>query len=224
MTNTTELSDFVGVAAGMRARWPHAELPESTITVWHTAVADLPLAQIEAAVEVFYREGREFPPNGGQIRQKVIELAADAPQWGEVWRALRKAQMKAPALSVDPDHRADHLRDNGLAAVAEFIESVGWPEADEWTDDNLESRLRRKWEEWLRDRKAGATNQGIPSAGLARLERGDGPRKLPASAVADAIARPHRLPPAGSGGPSASARAPLTVLPGGGEGGRGPQL
>lgn len=172
-------SEWLRIVEEIRARWPHAELPKATIEAWFSAVADLPADQVAAAVEVYYRDGREFPPHGGQLRQKAAELSADAPQWGEVWRALRKAQMKAPALpAVDPDLRGDHLRERGLVAVAEFIESIGWPEPDEWTEDNLESRLRRKWEEWLSDRKAGATYAGIPSAGLARLERGAGPRKL----------------------------------------------
>lgn len=190
-------SEWLAIGERMQACWPHADLGMSTLEVWFQTVRDLPAEQVSAAVEVFHRDGREFPPNGGQLRQKIAELAFDAPQWGEVWPLIRRAQRKAPALAVDPDERTPYLRQQGHGLVADFIEAVKWPEADEWSDDNLESRLRRKWEEWLRDRLGAAVNRGIPPAGLAKLERGDGPRKLNAGAMAAALA-----PPGGSPAPA----------------------
>lgn len=220
-------SEWLRCAAMIRARWPHNDLPDSTIMVWREAVRDLPREQVEAAIEVFYRDGRDHAPNGGQLRQKVAELSVDAPQWGEVWPLLRRAQRKAPALAVDPDERVPYLRSQGHDLIADFIETIGWPEPDEWSDDNLESRLRRKWEEWLRDRLNGKVREGIAPAGLSRLERGDGPRKLPAGNVLDAIADSRGLPRPSNGGgsPSGSARYGLTVIDGGkGTGGMGPTL
>lgn len=213
-------SDWIGVVVGIRARWPHADLPDSTIAVWREAVKDLPVEQVMAAIEVIYRDGREFPPNGGQIRKKVMELRDDAPQWGEVWRWVRKAQMKAPAFAGDTDGRDPFLREKGHDLAADFMAHIGWPLPDEWTDDNLESRLRRKWEEWMRDRAEGRNLAGLPSAGLKRLERGDGPRKLPAGAIADAIARDRGLPP--GGGTSGPTSAGLTLIHGGRS--TGPQM
>jgi len=167
-------SDWIEVVQLMTALWPHSEITEVTTKAWYEAVSDLPKDQLIVAVTAMAREGREFAPTGGMIRQRVLQLREDAPQWGMVWRWLRKAQMKAPALASDPDLREEYLCVNGHVLAAEFMASIGWPPPEEWTDDNLESRLRRKYEEWCRDRNEGKTLAGLPAAGLARLERGTG--------------------------------------------------
>ena len=61
--------------------WPHAELTDETVEAWYVAVQDLDQQDALTAVEAMLREGREFPPNGGQIRQKTIELAAPPADW-----------------------------------------------------------------------------------------------------------------------------------------------
>jgi hypothetical protein len=170
----TDRSEWVEVVKMLTALWPHSEIPDNTLAAWYEAVEDLPMDQVVIAVTAIAREGREFAPTGGMIRQRVLALREDSPQWGDVWRWLRKAQMKAPALTVDPDRRPDFLRDNGQEAAAEFMAKIGWPTGEEWTDPNLESRLRRKWEEWQRDRAEGKTLAGLPAAGLARIEREHG--------------------------------------------------
>jgi len=164
-------SEWIEVVQLMRALWPHSEIPDATISAWYEAVSDLPKDQVVVAVTAIGREGREFAPTGGMIRKWVLEARDDAPQWGPVWRAIFKAQAKAPALPDSPDLRADWLTENGFPLAAEFMEHIGWPPAEEWNEDNLESRLRRKWEEWLRDRAEGRILKGLPSVALARLER-----------------------------------------------------
>jgi hypothetical protein len=166
------------IVALIAANWPNNPPPDLTIDKAYMDLQDLPAEQVLAAVETFNRDGESFPPNGGKIRQRVVELQFDAPSWGEIWKHLRRAQMKAPAFREDRDERRPYLEAQGLTLAADFMEAIGWPTPDEWGDDNLESRVRNKWKEWLRDYLGGETYRGIPAGGLARLERGTAPRKI----------------------------------------------
>jgi Loader and inhibitor of phage G40P len=69
-------SEWTDIVAGMRGAWPHAAIPDVAIAKWYDDLRDLDAEVVAAAVEAHYRDGRDFPPNGGQIRLKAGELAA----------------------------------------------------------------------------------------------------------------------------------------------------
>jgi hypothetical protein len=82
-------SEWLQIAAVIADRWPHADLPDSTVQRYGDDLVDLEGPHVAAAVEVIYREGARFAPNAAQIRAKVIELALDAPAWSTVLAELR---------------------------------------------------------------------------------------------------------------------------------------
>jgi hypothetical protein len=89
-------TDWLTIEARITANWPHQLPPKVALAKWKTDLADLRREQVETAVEALYRDGREFPPNGGQIRAKVVELTIDAPDWADV-----KHYLAPPAKLAD---------------------------------------------------------------------------------------------------------------------------
>jgi hypothetical protein len=71
--------EWGGVVAVLTANWPHSLPPEMALRKWRSDVDDLDGQSVLAAVEALYRDGREFPPNGAQIRNKVRELEEGEP-------------------------------------------------------------------------------------------------------------------------------------------------
>lgn len=187
-------SEWLRITEGIRARWPHAELPHSSIEVWFDAVRDLDADQVEVAVEVVYRDGREFPPNGAQLRAKVTELGMDAPPWHEVLKLIRRALRKPHNLIVDDDsEKGWHYSDERLVyldehspIVAAFVRRVGFDQLTE-TAENGEARLREKWRDFELRERQNRNYAGLPSAGLKRLE---GPHKMQFGKVAEVLALP----------------------------------
>ena len=74
--------EWVGVVQRIRANWPHAGVPDVSIAKWYDDLSELTVEEVTGAVEGFYRDGREFPPNSGQI---IARLGAD-PDYSEAWR------------------------------------------------------------------------------------------------------------------------------------------
>lgn len=105
------------IVALIAANWPHSLPPEESLSKWATDLADLPGSEVLAAVEALYRDGREFPPNGGQIRGKVAALAAaHIPEPDEAYALAMHA-----ASSVGFDDGLDWLKERQplVAAAAE---------------------------------------------------------------------------------------------------------
>jgi hypothetical protein len=184
---TMKASEWLKIVGAIADRWPHASLPESTVTQWGRDLADLPGVQVAAGLESLYRDGREFPPNAGQIRQRVAELAVAAPDWHEAHEALHRiARLEewtigdsheeerdgVPVVIVDSEVRP---RDDALAAahplVRAFYEAIGQAGVLAGTDGgNDEARLRQKWEAFVKRATRREAYRGIPAGGLRELE------------------------------------------------------
>lgn len=186
----TNASQWLEITAAMRDRWPHAAMPEASIEQWGRDVSDLRAEHVLAAVEVFYREGREFPPNSGQIRAKIVELAIDAPEWSETIRILRELHATPPSKIIDPGLRVEdghevadpdvvYPRREAIERCHEliraFIRDVTWeqiaPGADPEASTTAEAQLREKWNAYVVRAHRESTYGEIPTAGLRRLER-----------------------------------------------------
>lgn len=175
-------SEWIEIAAAIRDRWPAAALPEGTIRQWGADLEDLPGAQVAAALDALYRDGREFPPNGGQIRAKVIELDVAAPEFAEVVVALRRV-LEVPTFGAtrvggtddEPEFAPVNLRQAALEAehplIGAFVDAVGWDQIHGLEGGSDEARLRAKWQAFVDRSTRDARLRGIPASGLRGLER-----------------------------------------------------
>jgi hypothetical protein len=105
------------IVAVITANWPHSHPPDESLAKWGHDLEDLPAAEVLAAVEALYRDGREHAPNGGQIRAKVAELGlAQVPEPDEAYALAMHA-----ASSVGMQDGLDWLKERQplVAAAAE---------------------------------------------------------------------------------------------------------
>jgi hypothetical protein len=189
-------SEWLDHVAMIRDYWPRIELPENAIMRWGADLADLPSEHVGAAIDAHYRASREFPPNGGMIRDKAVELMLDAPDWATALDALRRIY-STPAKKVidyregeengypvaDPVFeypRAELLKTEHPMVVA-FVEHAGWEQLITGVDPGAtttgEAQLREKWLAFCRRTHRDVLYRGIPSGGLRalkRIEQGDG--------------------------------------------------
>ena len=61
------------ITVAILACWPNKEIPERSFDLWFRDLSEFEAEQVEAAVLALYRDGREWAPNGAQIRNKLIE-------------------------------------------------------------------------------------------------------------------------------------------------------
>lgn len=163
----------------MVRRWPHVDwaayAEQGVADQMFTDLFDLDATHVEAATDALARDGLRFPPSAGEIRQKVVELAADAPDWGEVSRAIYKLAGYPTRRFRDGrfvDDRAERLR--GLhPVIQEFVAHVGWAEAQHASslDRTAEAQTRERYRAFVRRRQRDGSYQGIAPGGLAALER-----------------------------------------------------
>lgn len=178
--------EWLDIAATIQARWPNVELPVATLEQWGNDLLDLPADQVAATVDVMYREGREFAPNAGLIRKRLVELLLDPPEWGEVLEQLREVERSPPAKAtgelIPREDGADiaviaHPRDDVLSRthpmVVAFYEHLGSsiPAGVNPADGSGEARLREKWVGFQRVATRRGSFEGIEPAGLPALER-----------------------------------------------------
>jgi len=160
---------WLNVKARLTSNWPHQLPPESALKKWRTDLDDLDGDQVEVAIEALYRDAREFPPNGAQIRAKVLELASDAPTWGEVWDRLWKA---AEQFGYSRQGEALEFIGEMSPLAAEFARQLPFREFCLTTEPQVfHGQARRVWEQMLRRYERDMRLYGLPSAGLRAVER-----------------------------------------------------
>ena len=165
-------AEWAKVIAVISANWPSSPPPEAALQKWKTDLDDIQVEQVVVAIEALYRDGREFCPNGGQIRKKVVELAADTPGYGEAWELLQRAVRR---FGADQEQKALKWIDEQDALAARAIQQIGWRAyCTSNIDDEPTWRAQfRQIYEAIADRtERDAAYDGLPSAGLKTLERG----------------------------------------------------
>lgn len=178
-------SEWLTIAASIKRRWPHSVLEEPTIRQWGSDLEDLPGEAVAAAYEAAYREGERFPPNGGQIRLKVVQLTLDPPEFTEVLSEIAAAARHPASVAHAPDVEGGPLthtypRRERLARahplIRQFVGEIGWEQVNVGGGSD-EARLRQKWEGFVARQLSDATHLGIkaPPAmrGLHRPRRGE---------------------------------------------------
>ena len=166
----------------MQLRWPQSKISDEAADLWFRDLGEFEVEHVEAAITALYRDGREWVPNGAQIRNKLIELRTDLPDHGEAYALAMKA-----ASSHGFANGLEWLREES-AIVADAAERYGWRDfclngdSDEGTRraqfrdiyKNAAKRAERD-ERYLGIEAAGL--RGLPSGGPKRF--GDIAKQLP---------------------------------------------
>lgn len=87
-------SEWNKTVAILAANWPHQIPPDQALDKWFFDLEDQHVEHVLAAIESFNRDGKEFPPNGGQILARIRQLANPEVDHGEAWRLLNQATAK----------------------------------------------------------------------------------------------------------------------------------
>jgi len=158
---------WAAVAAKMQRRWWSIEIPPQALKQYLDDLADLPAEQVDSAVGAFAREGREFAPTAGMLRQKVVELDTAIPSWDEAWTEIMDAFRQGYSTYAIPS--ADHW---SSPLIADFVRGIGWRSiCIEGNDTTFIAQARERWKTRAGRAERDATLVGLPSAGLRVLER-----------------------------------------------------
>ena len=189
-------SEWMEIAAMMAANWPHRPMPDAALAKYFADLKDFDAADVQAAAEALYRDGREFPPNGAQIRARLLEHDEDAPDFADALRWLLKLAMAGYTSPYYGERfprtvaRCDAVLDAMPTMVRDFALDAGRAQliANLNDPDNGEARLRWKWEQWQRRRTRDVNLIGLPG-GLGAVGRVNGgePRRLDMGAALRAL-------------------------------------
>lgn len=170
---------WAAIAAEICARWPEASFPKSSVVLYGRELADLDAAHVQAAVAAWDRDGNRFPPTAGQLRQKILELDADAPPWVEAFRWIQRlAQTGWGGPYYGPRwgetvQRADAMLHEMPDSVRSFIEAAGRQQIvmNLHEGGDGEARLRHKWEAYVQRTVRDASMAGLDGGGLRAIGR-----------------------------------------------------
>lgn len=169
------------VVRRVTANWPHAPWPDVTLAKVYEDVHSLPVAQVLAAVETIYRDGRDFPPSGGAILRRLAELTDDAPDWGEAWATLARALRHSVVYNPG---KVRELVAQAHPAVCQFADEMGLRALAEVGehDPGRFAQARERYLALVARRRRDLSYGGLSAAGLPALERARrAPRQLGAA-------------------------------------------
>lgn len=168
-------SEWIEVVQRLRLNWPHSPIPDNSIAKWYEDLKHIPVEQVVAAVEVMYRDGREYGPNGGQILAKLAELERDDPDYSEAWEIAHKLIGRVSPLH-EPDQFLTALAERSPAA-AEAVRRLSprsFGSYDLEDEATVRAQFRGFYEAVVRERQRDRAYAGIPESGL----RGLAPRRI----------------------------------------------
>lgn len=120
--------EFRVVEAQISAYWPNTQIPQSSFDAWFEILASLDLQLTTEAVKAMYVEGRDFPPNAGQIHRVITDAKNNLPDWDEVL-----AEIRAKLKELNRDHRFSS------SPALQFHT----PDVEEWSSDEVASLVHR---------------------------------------------------------------------------------
>lgn len=160
-------------------RWPQSadKINDQVADLWFLDLSEFESEQVEAAITAIYRDGREFAPNGAQIRNKLLELRTDDLGWD---RAYQLAMEAATSHGGAEYGGLTWLRDQDPVA-ADVADAYGWRDfclSDSTADGTRRAHFRQMYE--LRAGKAAERERyrGLPSAGLKVIEGANKPTRF----------------------------------------------
>lgn len=113
------LEETTSLVHWLMARYPNSNWPETTIHAWIDDLADLPIADLQAAAITWHRQAHEWPPNAGQLIALAQDLAAGPEdEWEAGWQAVMK-HLRDCGSYCQHDHRTvfDGPTYNALATI-----------------------------------------------------------------------------------------------------------
>lgn len=151
--------------------WPNKAIPDASFELWFQDLAEFPADQVHAAIKALYYDGREWAPNGAQIRLKVIELGIPARDWGKAYELTMEAAGAGGGAAT------------GLAwleardpVAADAARRYGWN--DFCLSDTPDSTRRAQYRDLFKEVSASAERHdrysSIEPAGLKVLEQANG--------------------------------------------------
>jgi hypothetical protein len=115
-------AEWLEQLAIMQLRWPQSNITHQAGDLWFRDLSEFEAEQVEASITALYRDGREFCPNGAQVRLKLLELRTDQIDHGRAYELAMKAA--GPMGGHTGDGLAWLREQSPLAADA--VESYGW--------------------------------------------------------------------------------------------------
>lgn len=164
----------------MVAHWPHYDWRQATslgsLDVWYADMAGLDAEAVGTGWRALARTGREWPPNGAQIRNSVLELQSDTPGFGEVWQRLMQA---ASRFGWRRETEALAWLAEWSPLAARLAELLPFRELALTTElEVFHGQARRSWDQLCARSVRDAQVAGLPPAGLKAVERANGPHQI----------------------------------------------
>ena len=162
------------LAVKLQAYWPSKAIPDESLDLWFADLGEFEAEQVEAAIIALYRDGREWAPNGAQIRNKLLELRTDEPDHGKAYELA----MQAAGPMGGFERGMEWLREQSPLA-AEAAETYGW--RDFCLNGDIDEGTRRAQYRDIYRTLASRSERdqryaGIAAAGLEGLP--EGPKRI----------------------------------------------
>jgi hypothetical protein len=178
-------AEWSNVSGEMRLLWPNGKMPQTSVDRWYDDLRSFTKEQVRVAVLALYRSGREWPPNGAQIRAELLTLVIDAPEWVFVRRNLERV-CAVGSERLYHAGRWSHPRQEAIERLDPvtrgFLDTVGIGEVVRCLTSDVggEAQLRDKYLSMIRRLKRVGSLIGLePAEGLRAIERVTGPKKGP---------------------------------------------
>lgn len=162
------LEEWEEIQVGMLAYWPNRSVSAESFRLWFADLEEFPAEQVGAAIRALGRDGREWIPTGGQIREKVLELREPAMDHSEAYELAMRAAGEGGGF-----HRGLEWLEERSPLAAAAVRQFGWRD---WCFQQLEPGTRRaQFREVFRsvaERQAARERyRGLEAAGLPGLTR-----------------------------------------------------
>jgi len=168
--------EFATVCERVALWWPQRQWSDASAAAYFHDLADLDGGQVQTACQALYRTGRDWPPNGAQIRNSVLELQSDRPGFGEVWDRLLRA---ASRFGWRRETEALAWLAEWSPLAARLAELLPFRELCLTTElEVFHGQARRSWDQLCARSVRDSQVAGLPSAGLKAVERANGPRRI----------------------------------------------
>lgn len=158
------------------AYWPNKEIPEKSFELWFNDLSEFEAEQVEAAVIALYRDGREWAPNGAQIRNKLLELRTDDDGWSRAYGLA----MEAATSHGGAEYGGLSWLESQDVLAAKAASIYGWREfcLSDAPDTTRRAQFRDIYSELSASAARHDRYRGLPSAGLKVIEQANEPRRF----------------------------------------------
>ena len=132
-------ADTAKIIATIQEVYPHfmdGRTTERTVDIWQKLFASEPYAVVSAAVVAFFTaDTKGFPPNIGQIKEKIAQMTDEEPDEMQAWQMVKRALRMADRPRHTPAGEYAQLPaivQQCIGPVSTFCE---WAQADDDTID-----------------------------------------------------------------------------------------